>query len=273
MPLRGTPSCIRPWSVAAPVRQRSGRPSIPLQSRISSPTYGGNLRKGKALKLTTHHQSETGAGESRRSNRCRYNGRAALSVILYTARLVMPSDQDEGGRGMRFVLGWTVFVGLIWFVAVIVLRLLAVYTPEYRDTLEPITSDLTSYGLRLGQFIAPVLQLALVLAVLIGVAERLGVLRGTALSSLSLSAVTTSGNIQALIAITIVVALVISALGNIGDVGTLKDLALVVIGFYFGTRRRQGELEAVAAGTAAGIAATEPTRTVQDNTLEAPRQY
>jgi hypothetical protein len=31
------------------VRQRSGRPSIPVRSRISCPTYGGNLCKGKAL--------------------------------------------------------------------------------------------------------------------------------------------------------------------------------------------------------------------------------
>jgi hypothetical protein len=229
------------------------------------------VKFGRKVKLTTHQQRETGAGESRRSNVRRYNGRAAL-VSLHAARLVMPSNQDEGGRGMRFVLGWTVFVGLIWFVAVIALRLLAAFNPEYRDMLEPITSELTSYGLGLGRFIAPVLQLALVLAVLIGVAERLGVLRGTALSSQSLSAVTTSGNIQALIAIIIVVALAISALGNIGEVGTLKDLALVVIGFYFGTRRHQGELEAVAAGTAAGIAATEPTRTARDNTPEAPRQ-
>ena len=48
-PLRGTPFCIRPWSVAAPGRQRSGRRSIPLHSRISCLTYGGNLCKGKAF--------------------------------------------------------------------------------------------------------------------------------------------------------------------------------------------------------------------------------
>ncbi len=48
-PLRGTPCCIRPWSVAALARQRSGRPSIPVHTRISCLTYGGNLCKGKAL--------------------------------------------------------------------------------------------------------------------------------------------------------------------------------------------------------------------------------
>jgi hypothetical protein len=62
--------------------------------------------------------------------------------------------------------------------------------------------------------------------------------------------------VQAFIAVAIVGALVIGALAGIGRIDTLKDIALVVVGFYFGTRRSQTSInEAVEAGTAAGVAA------------------
>jgi hypothetical protein len=69
-----------------------------------------------------------------------------------------------------------------------------------------------------------------------------------------------STSIQGIIAVIIVGSVAIVALWQGGEQGLapLKDLALVVVGFYFGTRRSEVEAEAIAAGVAKG-AAVPPT--------------
>ncbi len=50
-------------------------------------------------------------------------------------------------------------------------------------------------------------------------------------------------NVQALIAIIIVSSVCIAALAGVREVNALKDLALVVVGFYFGSRRRPVDID------------------------------
>lgn len=126
---------------------------------------------------------------------------------------------------------------------------------EQAPQLTAIASQVKTMGSELGTFIAPILQLALVLLILIAAAERFG-FTAEKRDWAGFAALGAANNVQAFIAVAIVGALVIGALSGIGRIDVLKDIALVVVGFYFGTRRSQTSInEAVQAGTAAGVAA------------------
>ncbi len=101
--------------------------------------------------------------------------------------------------------------------------------------------------------------------ILLAAAERFGLLDGKAEWAKSIGALGASANVQAFVAVVIIGALVIGALADIKRIDVLKDIALVVVGFYFGTRRSQSTInEAVQAGTAAGIAAAQYPSTASD---------
>jgi len=160
-----------------------------------------------------------------------------------------------GATAMQSIIRWTVGLGLLWFGSSVGLGVLAT-APEAQEKapqLVAIATQVKAIGSELGTFIAPILQLALVLLILVAVAERFGFTTEKRDWS---GFVSTTSNVQAFIAVVIVSALVIGALAGIARVDVLKDIALVVVGFYFGTRRSQTSIdEAVQAGTAAGVAA------------------
>jgi hypothetical protein len=153
---------------------------------------------------------------------------------------------------MASVLRWVVGVGIIWFVVALALTACLAWlgaSPEVTSgqrVLQSVLSEVLDWGASLGRFIAPIVQIALVVMILIIAAERFGFTAEKRLWS-GFAAMGSSNNVQAFIAITIIGGLVIGIIGGLvtGDgVKDLKDLALVVVGFYFGTRRGQGEVEA-----------------------------
>ena len=77
----------------------------------------------------------------------------------------------------------------------------------------------------------PLLQLIIVLALGEWFVSRLGL----KVSAVSLGSI----NIQTFIAIAIVFTFCLAALGNLPGLSYMKDVVLIVIGFYFGTRSRQ----------------------------------
>ncbi|HDN9016541.1 TPA: hypothetical protein P2I01_003442 [Aeromonas salmonicida] len=81
------------------------------------------------------------------------------------------------------------------------------------------------------QFGQPLLQLVVVLALGEWFVSRLGL----KVSSIGLGSI----NIQTFIAIAIVFTFCLAALGNLPGLAYLKDVVLIVIGFYFGTRSKQ----------------------------------
>lgn len=81
------------------------------------------------------------------------------------------------------------------------------------------------------QFGQPLLQLLVVLALGEWFVSRLGL----KVSSIGLGSI----NIQTFIAIAIIFTFCLAALGNLPGLAYLKDVVLIVIGFYFGTRSRQ----------------------------------
>ncbi len=159
---------------------------------------------------------------------------------------------------MNSIIRWIVGVGVIWLIVTTSLTAYIATHPienEKNNILPAISMKLIDAGENLGHFIAPVLQLALIIMILIAAAERFGFTLETKNWS-GFAALGAANNVQAFIAVTVISGVVIAALVGLDSQGVLKDLALVVVGFYFGTRRRQNEIEdAVAAGAAAGTAA------------------
>jgi hypothetical protein len=80
-------------------------------------------------------------------------------------------------------------------------------------------------------FARPLLQLIAVLLILEWVFSRVGV-------RLRLNEITTDWNVQTFIAGLIIVTFCIAVLADIQAVSYLKEVVLIVIGFYFGTRAR-----------------------------------
>jgi hypothetical protein len=158
---------------------------------------------------------------------------------------------------MQSIIRWTVGLGVVWFVVYMGLTAF-ISTPGVTQNAPLVASlamEVQALGKSLGNFIAPILQLALVLVILIAAAERFG-FTAERRDWAGFAALSTANNVQAFIAVVIVGALVVGALAGIGRIDTLKDIALVVVGFYFGTRRSQTSInEAVEVGTAAGVAA------------------
>jgi hypothetical protein len=82
-------------------------------------------------------------------------------------------------------------------------------------------------------FIRPLLQLIIVLLILEWFARKTGLIVSTTSFGLS-------GNIQVFIAVLVIVSYCIAVLAGLGSAG-LKEIALIVVGFYFGSRTNRDQ--------------------------------
>lgn len=159
-----------------------------------------------------------------------------------------------GGRvSLTTILRWILLVGVLWFFLAAGLVALQSEFPE-NLMLQAILPRVIDWGAALARFAAPIIQLLFIIIILVAAAERFG-LTGEKREWPGLAALSTSNNVQAFIAVTIVGALVLGALAG-EDIGALKDIALVVVGFYFGTRRRQSDLDPEVAARTTDVVAT-----------------
>jgi hypothetical protein len=149
---------------------------------------------------------------------------------------------------MKTLIGWTLFVALLWFAALVGIT---VYLAQFES--EPVRTlqvALLNWGPRLAEFIAAPLTLAIVLFIIFETAAGARIFEKIAVPSNW----NFGNNIQALLAIVLIIAFAISAIGGVGNTLALKDIALVVVGFYFGSKKRE-ETDQIAASAAAGAAA------------------
>lgn len=175
----------------------------------------------------------------------------------------MPTAQKGDGFGIASIIRWTVFVGLLWGTLYFGLLIVALMFPE-QQTVAMLIPTLLSIGQQLGSFVAPVLQLALIIFILIAAAQQLGFAQDTKWVR-NLGSLSSANNVQAFIAVTIILGVVVGALADIQALPALKDLALVVVGFYFGTRKRQGDVEDAAAIAVAEAERRPPARDPDQN--------
>jgi hypothetical protein len=98
-----------------------------------------------------------------------------------------------------------------------------------------LLATVMSIGQAAWLFARPLLQLAIVLMIIDWILRRLGIQLGAGARHFD-------WNVQAIIAIVVVAAFAVAELSGIGS-GSLKDVVLVVVGFYFGTQRRTLEVD------------------------------
>jgi hypothetical protein len=141
----------------------------------------------------------------------------------------------EPRNPLSLLLGWTVgiavFLGLAYAGSVAWAGIDA--NPQHREIALLILEKLGAFGQGGWLFIRPLLQLAIVLVIVDWVMRRLGV-------ELTGGTRPFEWSVQAIIAIIVVAAYAIAELAGLGS--GLKDVVLVVVGFYFGTQRHSYEV-------------------------------
>ena len=86
------------------------------------------------------------------------------------------------------------------------------------------------------RFFVPFLQLALLFLIIDWLLTRFGI-------DVLSKGKQFDWNIQTIIALIVISAFAIAALAGLDGAGSLKDVALVVVGFYFGSQRRRTEIQ------------------------------
>jgi hypothetical protein len=152
------------------------------------------------------------------------------------------AHSEQISNPLRSLIRWSLFV----FVLLILLRmgaaawLLVDHNPDHQSVIREFQAQTIAIGAGAWQFARPLLQLAVVLLIVDWILQRLGMQLGMAVPP-------SQWNTQTIIAIAVVGAFSIAALIDIDKgLAVLKDLALVVVGFYFGTQRHITELESSA---------------------------
>ncbi|MEM1290473.1 MAG: hypothetical protein AAGH67_03195 [Cyanobacteria bacterium P01_H01_bin.162] len=103
---------------------------------------------------------------------------------------------------------------------------------ELQDRLPGLAAQINSIGRIAWDFLEPILQILAILAILDWLFSKIGF-------SLTRNRIQLELNTQNIIAFTVIGGFTIAALmGDESAARLLKDLALVVIGFYFGTRNK-----------------------------------
>ncbi|HEX7315637.1 MAG TPA: hypothetical protein VF297_17085 [Pyrinomonadaceae bacterium] len=142
-------------------------------------------------------------------------------------------------KALRWIIYLTIFLLVFFLIAYTALSVGSIYDEDAqrKQVLGQVAVQIAAIGVNGWSFIRPFLQLILVLVIIDWMLSRWGV-------NLQSKVLDFDWNIQTLIALIIIGAFAVAALGGINDgIGTLKDLALVVVGFYFGSQKRSIEIE------------------------------
>ncbi len=159
--------------------------------------------------------------------------------------------ETENRSGPRRNPLWTIFSATIWIgvlfliayiginVAIAVLQQNAAYN-EGRETvqlLEGMAARVAALSYEAWQFIKPFLQIIVILIIVEWILDKFGI-------SLSRKGLKLDWNVQTILALVVISAFALAALSGANtSIGALKDLALVVVGFYFGTQRKTVEVQ------------------------------
>jgi hypothetical protein len=134
---------------------------------------------------------------------------------------------------LRIILNTSIFAFFILLIAFVCLKILIVYDPDgaRKNTLTQVVTNVEEISKVGWNLIKPFLQLVIILLIVEWILNKLGI-------SFTSKESKVEWNVQTIIAIIIVVAFALAALSGIAGVESLKELSLVVIGFYFGSKRR-----------------------------------
>jgi hypothetical protein len=164
---------------------------------------------------------------------------------------------------MQTFLILTTIVAILLVTAAIGIEFLAGTDPSVNQQLTAARTLIWSIGANAWMFAKPLLQLIAVLLILEWLFSRVGV-------RLRLNEIRTNWNVQTFIAGVIISTFCIAVLADIQAVSYLKDVVLIVIGFYFGTRARTEDRPGPAGQVAIDTPSPpgSPTEDVRDQTFE-----
>jgi hypothetical protein len=142
----------------------------------------------------------------------------------------MPNSEPNP---IRSLIGWSIFVFLVLLLSYI--SLVVWSAADQTGRASTFMGELQVLAQNAWQFARPLLQLAIVLVIIDWILRRAGIQLAGGVRRFE-------WNVQAIIAIVVVVAFALAELGSLPS-GGLKDIALVVVGFYVGTQRRTLEVD------------------------------
>lgn len=149
----------------------------------------------------------------------------------------MENSNQTFKNPLRLLLNVVVFIFVIFLIIYIGINI----NSSYEDNTERITmmqnvnNEIKLIAYSVFEFIRPFLQLIIILLILEWLINRFGISTNKNFTSIS-------WNVQTIIALIVIVAFSLAALSGIQGAGMLKDLALVVVGFYFGTQKKTVEI-------------------------------
>lgn len=139
---------------------------------------------------------------------------------------------------LKLILTTTIIIFVILLIIYVAARLLLVYdnnNEHQRDELiKTIAEDIRVIAIFAFDFVRPFLQLVIILIILEWLLNRFGI-------SLNPNALKFDWNVQTVIGIVIILAFALAALSGVPGASMLKDVALVVVGFYFGSQKKLTE--------------------------------
>ncbi len=137
---------------------------------------------------------------------------------------------------LKWIINLTIFLALLFLIAIVSVQIAALYDREHQQTYQEIATLLMGMGRGGWDFVRPFMQLVLILIIVDWILGKWGI-------SWQSTSLGITWNVQTIIALVVVGAFAIAAMGGLGGVGALKDLALVVVGFYFGTQQKSVEMQ------------------------------
>ncbi len=149
----------------------------------------------------------------------------------------MNNERVSVRNPLRLIINTTIFIFIFLLIVYVAIRVVLVYDIDIKreELLQTTAEDLRSIGIYVFDFIRPFLQLVIILVILEWLLNKFGI-------SLNLNILKLDKNVQTPIALVIIVAFALAALSGVDGAGMLKDVALVVVGFYFGTQKKVTEV-------------------------------
>ena len=135
---------------------------------------------------------------------------------------------------MKWIINTTIFLLVILLFLYIGSQVLVKYDVENNAVWERLGNIVAMISGEVWNFGRPFVQLVIMLLILEWLVGKFGI-------KIIPENFKLDGSVQTVIALLVVSAFCLAALGNIPGMGALKDLALVVVGFYFGSHRLNAE--------------------------------
>ena len=132
---------------------------------------------------------------------------------------------------MKWIINTTIVLLVILLLLYIGSQVLVKYDVQDNAVWERLGSIVAMISEEVWNFLRPFVQLVIILLILEWFVGKFGI-------KVIPENFKLNGSVQTLIALLVVSAFCLAALGNIPGMGALKDLALVVVGFYFGSQRK-----------------------------------